>query len=260
MENDSNKKEESNINEFEIYNNLERMFRRYELSYIQFDINFFNSKEYKSIYYNFGDKGIGFFFRLYKELFSNNNELNYDVNQLIKFKIIKKNEVDMLNYIIELDLFSINAANVLYSKMLFENLYIMKKQVAAREINKLNTNESNIKYSLKSCVEILKQYQEVGNFIVLTGKNKDTGEICNKFVCPNDYFDGKPKVNLFTGEIGDMTSKNLLTGTIENNVSNTIDEDEVNDNILKIAREIDRHLAENCSNNYENKYENDREF
>ena len=155
-----------------------------------------------------------------------------------KFKIIKKNEIDLLNFIIELDLFSVNVANVLYSKMLFENLYVMKKQVAAREVNRLNANKLNIVFTLKSCVEILKEYELQGNFIVLKGKNKDTGEIYNKFVCPNDYFDGKPKVNLLTGEIGDMTSNN----------------------ILKNAREIDKHLAENCSTNYENKYENDREF
>ncbi len=260
MENDSNKKDESNINEFEIYNNLERMFRRYELSYIQFDINFFHSKEYKSIYYNFKDKGIGFYFRLYKELFSNNNELNYDVNQLINFDIIKKNEVGLLNYIIELDLFSVNAANNLYSKKLFENLYVMKKSVAAREVNRLNGNKLNIKYSLKSCVEILKEYQQIGNFIVLTGKDKDTGEIYNKFVCPNDYFDGKPKINLLTGEIGDNTSNKLLTGTVENNINNTIDEDEVNDNILKNAREIDKRLADKFSNDEVNEDEYYREF
>jgi len=238
MENDSNKKEESNINEFEIYNNLERMFRRYELSYLQFDINFFNSKEYKSIYYNFGDKGIGFFFRLYKELFSNNNELNYDVNQLIKFKIIKKNEVVMLNFIIGLDLFSVNAANILYSKMLFENLYIMKKQVAAREINKLNTNELNIKYSLKSHFEILKQYQEKGSFIVLKAENTITGEIYNKFVCPNDYFEGKPKVNLLTGEVGNITSNIVNLGKLN----------------------LDKFLADKNSNDEENEENNLKNF
>ncbi len=252
MVDDSNKKEDT-INEFEIYNNLEKMFRRYELSYIQFDLNFFNSKEYKSIFYNFGDKGIGFYFRLYKELFSSNNEIKYDINQLINFKIIKKNEVGLLNYIIKLDLFSVNAANILYSKMLFENLYIMKKQVAAREINRLNGNKLNIKYTLKSCFEILKQYQEEGNFIVLTGKDKDTGEICNKYVCPSDYFEGKPKVNLLTGEVGAKTSNNLLTGTIENN--------DIDPNIvIKGKLKIDKHLAENCSNKYENGDEYDREF
>ena len=122
--------------------------------------------------------------------------------------------------------------------MLFENLYIMKKQVAAREINKLNTNELNIKYSLKSHFEILKQYQEKGSFIVLKAENTITGEIYNKFVCPNDYFEGKPKVNLLTGEVGNITSNIVNLGKLN----------------------LDKFLADKNSNDEENEENNLKNF
>lgn len=164
-------------NKAHIIFNIEKMFKKYELKYLQFDTSIYHNQNFKLLKKDYGTGRVGLLFYLTMHLNFVDNKLLFDQDKLLKLGIVKKNDIPLLLKFIEYDLLQLDVNNNIYSTKLIENNYIMKIKTANREINKLNESDAIFHYSLKSCEEIQNQYSQEGNINVIMKTEKKTGII-----------------------------------------------------------------------------------